>query len=118
MLPTAVSSSARTAASSSTTRTSGRAATALPLRHAQDLHLFTCVLRHICTACARCSPRRRLEGGCPVARGGCGGRLAARRHGSYDRRVRNPPPGYQKVSPYLLYEDAPRAIEHLKAAFG
>jgi uncharacterized glyoxalase superfamily protein PhnB len=32
--------------------------------------------------------------------------------------VRNPPPGYQTVSPYLLYEDAPRVIEHLKSAFG
>jgi uncharacterized glyoxalase superfamily protein PhnB len=32
--------------------------------------------------------------------------------------MRNPPPGYQTVSPYLLYEDAPRAIEHLKSAFG
>jgi PhnB protein len=32
--------------------------------------------------------------------------------------MRNPPPGYQTVSPYLLYEDAPRAIEHLKEAFG
>jgi uncharacterized glyoxalase superfamily protein PhnB len=32
--------------------------------------------------------------------------------------VQNPPPGYQTVSPYLLYEDAPRAIEHLKTAFG
>lgn len=32
--------------------------------------------------------------------------------------VGNPPPGYQTVSPYLLYEDAPRAIEHLKSAFG
>ena len=32
--------------------------------------------------------------------------------------MRNPPPGYQTVSPYLLYEDAPRVIEHLKAAFG
>jgi uncharacterized glyoxalase superfamily protein PhnB len=30
----------------------------------------------------------------------------------------NPPPGYQTVSPYLLYEDAPRVIEQLKAAFG
>jgi PhnB protein len=30
----------------------------------------------------------------------------------------NPPPGYQTVSPYLLYEDAPRVIEYLKAAFG
>jgi PhnB protein len=32
--------------------------------------------------------------------------------------MRNPPPGYQTVSPYLLYEDAPRVIEHLKLAFG
>jgi uncharacterized glyoxalase superfamily protein PhnB len=32
--------------------------------------------------------------------------------------VRNPPPGYQTVSPYLLYENAPRVIEHLKEAFG
>jgi uncharacterized glyoxalase superfamily protein PhnB len=32
--------------------------------------------------------------------------------------VRNPPPGYQRVSPYLLYEDAPRVIAHLKEAFG
>jgi PhnB protein len=32
--------------------------------------------------------------------------------------VQNPPPGYQTVSPYLLYEDAPRVIEHLKSAFG
>jgi PhnB protein len=32
--------------------------------------------------------------------------------------MRNPPPGYQTVSPYLLYEDAPGAIEYLKAAFG
>jgi PhnB protein len=32
--------------------------------------------------------------------------------------MRNPPPGYQTVSPYLLYEDAPRVIEHLKSAFG
>lgn len=32
--------------------------------------------------------------------------------------MRNPPPGYQTVSPYLLYEDAPRAIEQLKSAFG
>jgi uncharacterized glyoxalase superfamily protein PhnB len=32
--------------------------------------------------------------------------------------MRNPPPGYQTVSPYLLYEDAPRVIEHLKTAFG
>jgi uncharacterized glyoxalase superfamily protein PhnB len=32
--------------------------------------------------------------------------------------VQNPPPGYQTISPYLLYEDAPRVIEHLKSAFG
>jgi uncharacterized glyoxalase superfamily protein PhnB len=32
--------------------------------------------------------------------------------------VQNPPPGYQTVSPYLLYEDAPRAIEFLTSAFG
>ena len=30
----------------------------------------------------------------------------------------NPPPGYPRVSPYLLYEDAARAIEYLKEAFG
>lgn len=33
-------------------------------------------------------------------------------------QMRNPPPGYQTVSPYLLYEDAPRVIEYLKTAFG
>ena len=32
--------------------------------------------------------------------------------------MRNPPTGYQTISPYLLYEDAPRAIEYLKSAFG
>jgi len=32
--------------------------------------------------------------------------------------MRNPPPGYQTVSPYLLYEDAPHVIEYLEAAFG
>jgi PhnB protein len=32
--------------------------------------------------------------------------------------MNNPPPGYQTVSPYLLYEDAARAVEYLKAAFG
>jgi uncharacterized glyoxalase superfamily protein PhnB len=32
--------------------------------------------------------------------------------------MQNPPPGYQTVSPYLLYEDAPRAIEYLTKAFG
>lgn len=29
-----------------------------------------------------------------------------------------PPPGYQTVTPYLLYEDAERAIEYLTSAFG
>ena len=32
--------------------------------------------------------------------------------------MRNPPEGYPRVSPYLLYEDAPRVIEYLKDAFG
>lgn len=32
--------------------------------------------------------------------------------------MQNPPPGYTRVSPYLLYEDAPSAIEYLKATFG
>jgi PhnB protein len=32
--------------------------------------------------------------------------------------VENPPPGYPRVSPYLLYEDAASAIEYLKEAFG
>lgn len=32
--------------------------------------------------------------------------------------MRNPPAGYQTVLPYLLYEDAPSAIEHLKTAYG
>lgn len=30
----------------------------------------------------------------------------------------NPPPGYPRVSPYLLYEDAVGAIEYLKRTFG
>lgn len=30
----------------------------------------------------------------------------------------NPPPGYPRVSPYLLYEDAPAAVEFLKQTFG
>ncbi|HEX2194558.1 MAG TPA: VOC family protein [Candidatus Limnocylindria bacterium] len=30
----------------------------------------------------------------------------------------NPPPGYQVVSPYLLYEDAAAAIDFLERAFG
>ena len=32
--------------------------------------------------------------------------------------MRNPPPGYQTVSPYLLFEDAQRVIDYLKSAFG
>jgi uncharacterized glyoxalase superfamily protein PhnB len=30
----------------------------------------------------------------------------------------NPPPGYPRVAPYLLYEDAPRAIDYLVKTFG
>jgi PhnB protein len=30
----------------------------------------------------------------------------------------NPPPGYQRVSPYLLYEDADAEIDYLKRTFG
>ena len=30
----------------------------------------------------------------------------------------NPPPGYPRVSPYLLYEDAPAAVEFLQKTFG
>jgi PhnB protein len=32
--------------------------------------------------------------------------------------VENPPPGYPRVTPYLLYEDAASAIEHLTHCFG
>ncbi len=32
--------------------------------------------------------------------------------------MRNPPPGYPRVSPYLLYEDAARAVDYLKQTFG
>jgi uncharacterized glyoxalase superfamily protein PhnB len=32
--------------------------------------------------------------------------------------VQNPPPGYTRVAPYLLYEDASAAIEYLRDAFG
>jgi uncharacterized glyoxalase superfamily protein PhnB len=32
--------------------------------------------------------------------------------------VSNPPPGYPRVCPYLLYEDAPAAIAYLTATFG
>jgi uncharacterized glyoxalase superfamily protein PhnB len=30
----------------------------------------------------------------------------------------SPPPGYPVVAPYLLYEDAPRAVDFLSRAFG
>ena len=30
----------------------------------------------------------------------------------------NPPPGYPRVSPYLLYEDAAAAVEYLRESFG
>jgi uncharacterized glyoxalase superfamily protein PhnB len=30
----------------------------------------------------------------------------------------NPPPGYPRVSPYLLYEDAEAAVEYLRQSFG
>ena len=30
----------------------------------------------------------------------------------------NPPPGYPRVSPYLLYEDAASAIDYLQRTFG
>lgn len=32
--------------------------------------------------------------------------------------MQNPPPGYTRVAPYLLYEDATGAIDYLKATFG
>ena len=32
--------------------------------------------------------------------------------------MRDPPPGYQVVSPYLLYEDAAAAVAYLVRAFG
>ena len=32
--------------------------------------------------------------------------------------MRNPPPGYNTVSPYLIYEDAARAVEYLTKSFG
>jgi uncharacterized glyoxalase superfamily protein PhnB len=32
--------------------------------------------------------------------------------------MQNPRPGYQRVSPYLLYEDAAREVEYLERAFG
>jgi uncharacterized glyoxalase superfamily protein PhnB len=36
----------------------------------------------------------------------------------HDPAVQNPPPGYTRVAPYLLYEDLSRAIEYLTQAFG
>jgi uncharacterized glyoxalase superfamily protein PhnB len=35
-----------------------------------------------------------------------------------DGAMTNPPPGYTRVSPYLLYEDADGAIEYLQRTFG
>jgi PhnB protein len=32
--------------------------------------------------------------------------------------MQNPPPGYTRVCPYLLYEDAAAAVEYLKTTFG
>ena len=32
--------------------------------------------------------------------------------------MKNPPDGYQRMIPYLLYEDAPAALEFLDKAFG
>ena len=32
--------------------------------------------------------------------------------------MQNPPPGYTRVCPYLLYENAARAVEYLTTAFG
>jgi PhnB protein len=32
--------------------------------------------------------------------------------------MRNPPPGYPRISPYLLYEDAAAAVEYLERTFG
>jgi PhnB protein len=34
------------------------------------------------------------------------------------RPMSNPPPGYPRVSPYLLYEDAAAAVEYLQRSFG
>jgi PhnB protein len=45
-------------------------------------------------------------------------RLGVSHLGDSSLAMRNPPPGYQTVSPYLLYEDAARVIEYLKVAFG
>jgi PhnB protein len=32
--------------------------------------------------------------------------------------MQNPPPGYPRVSPYLLYEDAAREVDYLTKTFG
>ena len=32
--------------------------------------------------------------------------------------MKNPPPGYNTVSPYLIYEDAARAVAYLTTTFG
>lgn len=32
--------------------------------------------------------------------------------------MKNPPPGYTRVCPYLLYEDAASAVEYLTTTFG
>jgi PhnB protein len=32
--------------------------------------------------------------------------------------MQNPPPGYTRVCPYLLYEDAAAAVDYLKESFG
>jgi PhnB protein len=37
---------------------------------------------------------------------------------SYSATMPNPPPGYPRVSPYLLYENAAAAVEYLKKSFG
>lgn len=34
------------------------------------------------------------------------------------REMKNPPQGYTRVCPYVLYEDAPSAVEYLTTTFG
>jgi PhnB protein len=49
---------------------------------------------------------------------------AARAHASRSvplgttKAVQNPPPGYTRVCPYLLYEDAASAVDYLTTTFG
>jgi uncharacterized glyoxalase superfamily protein PhnB len=43
---------------------------------------------------------------------------SARGARSYSAAMSNPPPGYPRVSPYLLYEDAAAAVEYLQRSFG